>query len=451
MGYSFYRDITIDHTKIGSSDLTNYPVGVFGTYSYLATIANGGDVTSSSGFDIVFMDSTGTTNLDFEIVYYDATTGQVEFWVLVPSVSHTSDTVFRVYYGNAAVTTDQSNKHAVWADFGMVHHYGTPSGLSLADSTVNANNGANSGTNNLGGFKITAGSANGLTAFYTVADASSLEPTELTVECWTKPATPNNAFGHLLLKGLVSATQSYLLQINNTDATDMTWFITHTDSSTTSVTSGTGTLSTSVFNHLMATYSTVSGVAKIYVNGVLKATSSAAATPAIKYDSNGIIVYASNTSFGNPYLGSIDELRIHSVLRDQSWITGSYNNQNDPSTFYSISSAHVPAVNPVGDIAGSFAGLTISASGGALGGSIAGTFLGLTSSLSGTAGDTITGTIAGDLSGLTGLFTGSTSGTALSGAIAGSFTGDIVVGSGTISGGGGAGRVSNCTPRGGPG
>src|SRR5216684_1564246 len=123
-GYVFRRAITIDHTKVPNTDQTNFPVLISGTYSYLATASNGGDVTSSSGYDIVFTsDSAGTTVLPFEQESYSPSTGAVNYWVNVASLSHVTDTVVYIFYGNGSVTTDQSNKAAVWdANYKGVWH-----------------------------------------------------------------------------------------------------------------------------------------------------------------------------------------------------------------------------------------------------------------------------------------------------------------------------------------
>src|SRR6202043_2418231 len=53
-GYVRRRTITIDHTKVPNTDQTNFPVLISGTYSYLATTGNGGYVTNSNGYDVVF-------------------------------------------------------------------------------------------------------------------------------------------------------------------------------------------------------------------------------------------------------------------------------------------------------------------------------------------------------------------------------------------------------------
>jgi hypothetical protein len=87
--------ITIDHTMVGGTDSTNFPLAVFGTYVDLKTVGNGRSVQNSSGFDIVFTSDAGcTTLMTFENETYSATTGAIAFWVKIPTLSHTSDTVF---------------------------------------------------------------------------------------------------------------------------------------------------------------------------------------------------------------------------------------------------------------------------------------------------------------------------------------------------------------------
>lgn len=86
--YSFRRGITIPGANVsGSATLSEFPLFVSGTYSYLATTGNGGDVQDANGFDIIFTgDQDGTTQLDHEIMSYSATTGAVNMWVEVPSL-----------------------------------------------------------------------------------------------------------------------------------------------------------------------------------------------------------------------------------------------------------------------------------------------------------------------------------------------------------------------------
>ena len=128
--YTYRRAITIDHTKVPNTDQNSFPVLVSGTYSYLASIANGGKVQSSSGYDIIFTsDASGNTKLDHEIESYNATTGAVNFWVRIPTVSHTADTIIYMQYGNSSITTSQENKSGVWqVGYQSVYHFGSTLG-----------------------------------------------------------------------------------------------------------------------------------------------------------------------------------------------------------------------------------------------------------------------------------------------------------------------------------
>jgi len=88
-GYAHRRTITVNHAKVPNTDQTSFPVLISGTYSYLATTGNGGDVTSSSGYDIIFAsDAGGATPLTFERESYNSSTGAVNFWVNIPTLSH---------------------------------------------------------------------------------------------------------------------------------------------------------------------------------------------------------------------------------------------------------------------------------------------------------------------------------------------------------------------------
>jgi hypothetical protein len=91
-GYSYQRTLTIDYNKVPNTDQTNFPLLISGTYSYLATAANGGNVQNANGYDVIFTSDSGcTTKLDHEVETYIATTGSVNYWVKVPTVSHSSD------------------------------------------------------------------------------------------------------------------------------------------------------------------------------------------------------------------------------------------------------------------------------------------------------------------------------------------------------------------------
>lgn len=153
-GYTYRRTITIDHTKVPNTVQTNFPVLISGTYSYLATVANGGKVENGNGYDVIFTsDSDCSIKLNHEVETYNADSGAGNYWVKVPTVSHTSDdTVFYMCYGNASITTDQSNKAAVWdSSYKGVWHLPNGTTLTVGDSTGNGNHLTNSSASGGGG------------------------------------------------------------------------------------------------------------------------------------------------------------------------------------------------------------------------------------------------------------------------------------------------------------
>jgi len=218
-GYTYFRAITIDHTKVPNTDQANFPVLISGAYSYLATTANGGNVTSSNGYDIFFSpDAAGTSILDFEQESYSASTGAINYWVRVPALSHTSDTVIYMFYGNSSVTTDQSSKHGVWdINYALVTHLSdNAANTVVADSTSNANNLTNQ-TNTSS--KTTAGeinnglSYNGSSDYSSVFNNSSvdIQGSAITLEAWLKPTNSNAASSErLIVKEASGNTDPYV-------------------------------------------------------------------------------------------------------------------------------------------------------------------------------------------------------------------------------------------------
>jgi YD repeat-containing protein len=324
-GYSYRRAITIDHTKVPNTDQTNFPLLISGTYSYLATTANGGNVTNATGYDVIFTsDSAGANTLPFEQESYSASTGQIVYWVKVSTLSHTADTVVYMFYGNSSVSTDQSNKHGVWdSNFKGVWHMANGTTFSSSDSSSNGYNFSNTvdyTSGKIGG----AASLNG--SDYLSNSSLSISPgSSITVSFWN----------------LVSAQASSSFTIGGSDnpnriAASVPW----SDSNLYwdyGSWSGGGRLSTSYssylssWTHVVLEYDAGSTTHYIYLNGSLANSNVNSNAPTSTQ--TGIDVGA-----WPPYYesGSIDEFRVSTVARSADWVATEYNNQGSPSTFYSV-------------------------------------------------------------------------------------------------------------------
>ena len=121
----------------------------------------------------------------------------MNYWVQAPRVSHTSDTTIYLCYGNAAVTTDQSNQTGVWdTNYKAVFHLPNGTILSGTDSTANGNHATvNSATATVG--KIGGGAAgNSSSQNLSAASNSSLNPAaNVTVETWVKTTQKSGFLG----------------------------------------------------------------------------------------------------------------------------------------------------------------------------------------------------------------------------------------------------------------
>ena len=126
--FDYYKTITVDRTKVGTASspttLTNYPVLISVTDSSLKTVANGGRVRNTNGYDIIFrgLDTTtcgGPTACTFahEIEKYDGTTGQLIAWVNVPALkaqTNSANTTFNILFGNPAISTSTALPTSTW-------------------------------------------------------------------------------------------------------------------------------------------------------------------------------------------------------------------------------------------------------------------------------------------------------------------------------------------------
>jgi hypothetical protein len=135
-GYRSSKRFTIDHTQVGGRDLTNFNVVVRGTFPELKSAGNGGQVQNldTSLFPpfppadfVVSPNPDGSAKYDFEIADYDATTGYIEVYFRVPTVSASVDGTFYFAFNDPSVTTYQGSRAGAkgeWdASYRAVYHF----------------------------------------------------------------------------------------------------------------------------------------------------------------------------------------------------------------------------------------------------------------------------------------------------------------------------------------
>ncbi len=347
--FSFSATITVNNSQVPSTQ-TNFPMLFSGTYDGtggepdLRTTGNGGDVQNANGYDIGFYSNSNcsTGKLDWEMETYAASTGVVNYWVEIPSIS--DGTVIYLCYGDASISTDQSNPTGVWdTNFKGVYHL--PNGSSLsANSSTGSNNGsvtgAVAGTGKIDG----AFSGDGSGDYITVADDASLHSGDGTLSAWVKTSDDTDI-------GLFAATDgatTYNTTIElGTDAlgsctNELISYIVNDPPTAYGVCYTTGTRSLLFDNNWHHIVITADTTTHIYLDG-----SSVANTTAFGTDNGSFTTQALFTNFrigGMRYNGSeiisfnglIDEFRFSTTARTANWITTEYNNQSSPGSFYAV-------------------------------------------------------------------------------------------------------------------
>jgi hypothetical protein len=319
------KAITVDHTKVSGGDLGNFPILFSVTDLNLRTVANGGSVGKADGTDILFTASDGVTKLDHELESYNASTGQVIAWVRLPLLSASTDTAIYVYYGNASAA-DQQNKTGVWdGNYKLVWHLGNGTTLSGADSTSNGNSGISYGlaaAGKIGGGA--GGDVEGLSGTLPGGDQTR------TVECWFQ-ITGNSGSDQVLCgMGYNSGTGTIFSLMYRAAGSTLSL-------DAMGIAQSFSWTYDNNWHHLAASYTSGSGLqnAVLYLDGIQQTTTGGTGTLATQFYTYVDVRHSPAYSLSD-MTGVVDEFRISNSVRSAGWITTGYDNQNSPSTFFSV-------------------------------------------------------------------------------------------------------------------
>jgi RHS repeat-associated protein len=358
-GYSYQRAIIIDHSKIPNTDQSNFPFLFNTTDPLLATTANGGHVINPNGYDIVFTsDPAGQNKLDYEMEEYDPVHGQVIAWVRIPTLSHTTDTIIYLFYGNSSITTLQQNPTGVWdSNYQAVYHLANVSGTTAADSTVNGNNGTLTNISTASGEIDGAAGFNGASSYIQIPSADFA----------SYPTSGSTTTGFSASFGAWFKTASPGVILSQTDGTEPSggpggWVpALYIDN--------TGILRASIFWHAgqsnqIATATTyndnkwhfavdtyANGTESLYVDG-----QNVGSQQVTEYSYNSTYAYFVGTGETNSwprtnggwlyFNGVLDEVNVSNIARSADWIATEYSNQSSPSTFYTLYQENAVEVVP---------------------------------------------------------------------------------------------------------
>ncbi|KKL95613.1 hypothetical protein LCGC14_1852840, partial [marine sediment metagenome] len=292
---------------------------------------------NAGGVDIRVTKADGTTEVAREVVFYDAGTDTGELHFDCTGIQTGSDVVWYIYYANAgasdyAIDATYGAENAWDASYQLVSHLQE----SFLDSTDNDNDGANTNSTDIAG-KLGRGRDFNNNADINYGNNASIELTDkMTWSVWAKPEALE-AQDVFFFKGHEFYMENSGRIIGNV------------------ISSGTNALSDSDVSLVSAgtmykldfTYDN-SGDRKvrIYLDGAeVGYTAQNAATNTLTDKSAENLLLGVYTGGALRFDGILDEFTLANVQRSANWISTTYNNQNDPATFWGVGSQEEPSTS----------------------------------------------------------------------------------------------------------
>ena len=315
---------TSDSAKIPSAQI-DFPV--------LINLSSDVDLAADAqddGDDIFFTSYDGLTKLNHEIEKFDGATGELVAWVKVPSLS--TSTIIYMYYGNATCD-DQQNVIGVWDDnYVGVWHMGDAADTTVADSTGTYDGAAANGPT----FEQVGQIGNSISfdgIDNHVATGAFTPPAgALTVSFWVKTDDITDRAIIAWKEDPSSGTEDRNFYIDTSSKMIFSVYYSgaaQKATSTSSITTG--------WHYIVGTIDTTNGNS-IWFDGTSENTDADGidgydgyTTPEFYIGESQSVAYSANH-----FDGIIDEVRVSNTTRSTNWITTSFSNQNNPSTFYTL-------------------------------------------------------------------------------------------------------------------
>jgi hypothetical protein len=332
--YNFGKQILVNSSQVsGTIDLSNFVMLVSLIDPDLRTTTNGGSIENANGYDIIFTLGDCSTILDHQIEEYNPATGEYIAWVKIPTLFASMNTNIHMYYGNSTIITNPSTTDVWGTEYAAVWHMNqSPAAAApqIEDHSPNTNDGITNGgmvAADLVNGHIGQGiDFDGSNDFIDCGSDASTDPNgSITVSAWIYSRAPS---GHIINRGggwndpgysLFHLGNQIRIELQRSGEKDM-------------VDNG---ITTNQWHYVALTYDNVSGTIRCYIDGVEQGNTGNHTGPMGNPVENLNIGRKEQNAYY--FDGIIDEGRVIHDQRDGDWMLTEYNNQNNPSAFYTVS------------------------------------------------------------------------------------------------------------------
>jgi len=318
--------------------------------------ADGGKAALSGGGDLVFSsDSAGSTRLACDVQQFvtdnNPANALVEVYVKIPSVPTASNTVFYMWWGNAAASQPARNAsygmEATWnSSYKAVYHLSEAWGTgadNFKDATASVKHGTGSITagaptlssvaGKWGGKSIRCTDAVSYSKVYQIA-ISGTSPLDFnvrpsTIEAWIKSYDTQS--GWWIGKGSSSNTNWNMRGIGLNTGDHKVWW--NRSAGDTSLKSS-GTLSNDTWTNIAVTTAS-DGSMVFYISGSASGTGGAGTISSENGTDTLLLGTGNETARQEPWKGNMDEIRILNTQKASTYFSTVYNNHNAPGSFSS--------------------------------------------------------------------------------------------------------------------
>lgn len=327
--------VTISNVQV-TADLTDYPIYVDLSdmpASFWAAVANGGG-------DIRVYKDDGTTELAREVVKCDTATELGELHIkYAGTLSSSIDTVIIIDVDGARsdyATTDTYGRNNVWSGHNIVQHLESTGDNSTGGANPSVNTVAYTDGNIGEGATQTDGSARGFdfatsfsitsapvvhSAWFKSVANFNQDNGGMSLVVYTRPSSPYYSCYLQMIMGSLSGDRGKIrFYLRNTSSVSVLC------DSPLQYNDGQWHLARGVYN---------GSTLKLYVDGVLVQTASASGS----LQASGKTTTGTNwdEAAANVWVGEYDEVRSQNSFEvSADYASTEYNNQNSPSTFYSV-------------------------------------------------------------------------------------------------------------------